>query len=109
MKVDFVPGHKNPCDYGSRHPDKLPDNLTKEQREDLGIETEEEDMEIWLGAMIQEVLPAITLLQLQDDTDKDPELKNKPTSAVFSLEAFDRVHLMSGSNSGFVKRKCFES
>ena len=53
MKVDFVPGHKNPCDYGSRHPDQLPENLTKEQREDMGIETEEEDMEIWLGALIK--------------------------------------------------------
>ena len=74
MKVDFVPGHKNPCDYGSRHPDQLPDNLTKEQREDMGIETEEEDMEIWLGALIKEVLPAITMTQLQHDTGIDPEL-----------------------------------
>ena len=74
MKVEFVPGHKMPCDYGSRHPDKLPENLTKEQREEIGIETEE-DMEVWLGAITQQVLPAITMQQLQDDTDKDPELK----------------------------------
>ena len=31
MTVEFVPGHKMPCDYGSRHPEKLPDNLTKDQ------------------------------------------------------------------------------
>ena len=44
MDVQFVPGDKNPCDYGSRHPDLLPDDLTKEQREEIGNETEEEDM-----------------------------------------------------------------
>ena len=71
MKVEFMSGHKMPCDYGSRHPDKLPDNLTKEQREEIGVETEEEDMEVWL----RRVLHAITMQQLQDDTDKDPELK----------------------------------
>ena len=49
MKFELATGHKNPGDYGSRHPDKLPDNLTREQREDLGIETEEEDMEVWIG------------------------------------------------------------
>ena len=38
-----VPRDKNPCDYGSRHPDALPENLTRQEREDLGIETEEED------------------------------------------------------------------
>ena len=48
---------------------------TKEQREEIGVETEEEDMEVWLGALIQEVLPAITMHQLQDDTAKDPELR----------------------------------
>ena len=62
-----------PCDYGSRHPDKLPENLIKEQREEIGIETEEEDMEVWLGKVTQQVLPAITMQQLQDDTDNDPE------------------------------------
>ena len=75
MKVEFVPGDKHPGDYGSRHPAKLPKNLTKEQREDIGIETEEEDMEIWMGRVIQEVLPAITMRQLWDDRDKDPELR----------------------------------
>ena len=46
MKVEYVPGNPMPCDYGSRHPEQLPDNLTKRQREELGIETEEEDEEI---------------------------------------------------------------
>ena len=75
MKVEFVPGDKHPCDYGSRHPQPLPDNLTKQDREDMGIETEEEDMEIWVGKITKEVLPAITMRQLKDDTRNDPELK----------------------------------
>ena len=41
----------------------------------MGIEIEEEDMEIWMGRVIKEVLPAITVIHLRDDTDKDPELK----------------------------------
>ena len=55
MRVLFEPGHKSPWDYGSRHPDKLPDNLTKEQTEEIGVETEEEDMEVWLRKVVQEV------------------------------------------------------
>ena len=60
---------------GSRHPDKLPNNLTKEQREEQGIEMEEEDKEVCLGMVMQETFPAITLEQLKDDKDKDPESK----------------------------------
>ena len=75
MKVELVSGHKNPCDYGSRQPDRLPENLAKEQREEIEIETEEEDMEVWFGWTIQEVLPEITMEKFKDDTDKDPELK----------------------------------
>ena len=33
MSVQYVPGDKMPCNYGSRHPDLLPENLMKEQRE----------------------------------------------------------------------------
>ena len=75
MKVEFVPGDKHPCDYGSRHPQPLPNNMTKQEREDMGIETEEEDMEIWMGRIKMEVMPAITLEQLRDDTENDPELR----------------------------------
>ena len=74
MAVCFVPGHDNPCDYGSRHPDQLLDNLTREEREEIGVETEEEDAEIWVGKIIKETLPAITLEQMREDTTKDPEL-----------------------------------
>ena len=72
--VTYIPGETMPCDYGSRHPEKLPDNLTKEEREDLGIETEEEDTELWIGKLTQKVIPAITEKQLAEATFKDPEL-----------------------------------
>ena len=44
--VRYVPGDQNICDYGSRHPDPLPDNMTKEEKEEMGIETEDEEKEI---------------------------------------------------------------
>ena len=53
MKVKFVPRDKNPYNYGFRHPDKFKDNITKEQREKIGVETEEEDMEVWLSRVIK--------------------------------------------------------
>ena len=33
FNVQYVLGEKNPCDYGSRQPDAIPPNLTREQRE----------------------------------------------------------------------------
>ena len=38
IQVDHVPGDKNPCDYDSKYPDLLPENLTREQREEIGIQ-----------------------------------------------------------------------
>ena len=75
MTVEYVPGNRMPCDYGSRHPDQLPPNLTKQQREEMGIETEEEDKEIWVMKLTREALPAITLEELREKTEEDPELK----------------------------------
>ena len=74
MKVEYVPGNQMPCDYGSRHREQLPDNLTKRQREELGIETEEEDKEIGVMKLMSEALPAITIEDLKAATEKDTEL-----------------------------------
>ena len=52
FKVQYVPGTKHPCDYGSRHPDQLPPNMTKEQRDEMGIETEEADQDIWVSRVM---------------------------------------------------------
>ena len=74
FKVKYVPGDQNISDYGSRHPDPIPPNLTREQREDLGIETEEEDKEVWINHVIDTNLPAITLQQVREATAQDEEL-----------------------------------
>ena len=74
FNVEFVPGDKNPCDYGSRHPDPIPENLSKSEREDLGIETEEEDAELWINFVLDSKLNAITLEQLKVATEEDNEL-----------------------------------
>ena len=63
-----------PCDYGSRHPDALPDNLSKQDMEEMGIESEEADKEIWVCSLIEANIPAITLEDLREATGKDPEL-----------------------------------
>ena len=47
FKVDFCPGEKMPCNYGSRHPPPNKTSYTKLVRERLGIE--EEDAEISLS------------------------------------------------------------
>ena len=63
-----VPRDKNPCDYGSRHPDALPENLTRQEREDIEIETEEEDRKIWMNRVMEKLIPAITLEELVNAT-----------------------------------------
>ena len=67
-------GDKMPCDYGSRHPDPVADNLTREEREEIGIETEEEDAKIWIGNILSTRLKAITEEQLAKATAEDPAL-----------------------------------
>ena len=74
FQVQHVPGNKHPCDYGSRHPDPIPENLTKEQMEDLGIKTEETDQEIWVSRIVNTAIPAITLDAMKGATATDPEL-----------------------------------
>ena len=69
-----VGGNKHPCDYGSRHPDPIPEGLTKEELEDWGIETEETDREIWVNRIMEDLIPAITLEELKDATKNDAEL-----------------------------------
>ena len=58
-----VPGNKHPCDYGSRHPEPLPPNMTREEMEDMGIETEEADKQtkIILGAWATSPLGTFSL------------------------------------------------
>ena len=63
-----------PCDYASRHPDALPANMSKDEMEALGIETEEADKEIWVSRILESAIPAITLDTMREATAKDLEL-----------------------------------
>ena len=73
-QVEHVPGDKNLCDYNSKHPDLLPENLTREQREEIGIETEEEGKEICVRHVLQIALQAIRIEKLRDATENDMDL-----------------------------------
>ena len=70
MQVEYVPEDKNPCDYSSRHLDLLPENLTREQKEEIGIETEEEDKEICVQHVLQTTVQAISMEKLKDHGER---------------------------------------
>ena len=47
-------GNTNPCDYGSRHPPP-PRSYTEQEKQELGVEEEEEDAEIQVGRVLEEL------------------------------------------------------
>ena len=75
FKVKYEPGSSNPCDYGSRH--SVPDRKhTRQEREELGIEDEEEDSEFAVNRLIEDNLPeAVTKEMLQQAVKDDKELR----------------------------------
>ena len=72
--VQHVPGNQMPCDYASRHTNPLPKNMSKQEMDEMGIETEETDKEIWVSRLMEQCIPAITLDDMRKATAKDPEL-----------------------------------
>ena len=74
FKLIFEPGSTSPCDYGSRHPPPSK-TYSKEEKEEWGIEEEDEDGEIWVNRVIQDVVPeAVTLAEVREATQQDPLL-----------------------------------
>ena len=72
----YEAGYKNPCDYASRHPDKLNVSLSENQKEDLGIEDEYEDAVFSVNRIIdQDIEGAVTKDLLVKETSLDPELR----------------------------------
>ena len=51
FKVVYEAGSKNPCDYGSRHPNKNV-KYSKKDQEELGIENEDDDSEFSVNRII---------------------------------------------------------
>ena len=73
--VKYEPGSTNPSDYGSRHP-PAGREYTKQQKDELGIEEVEEDMEILVNRIVNENIPdAVTLSVVRHHTQEDKELR----------------------------------
>ena len=74
FKVVYQSGSKNPSDYGSRHP-MGKTNFSALEREQLGIEDEQEDMEIIVNRVEVGYIPeAVTLTVLKEQTCNDKPL-----------------------------------
>jgi len=75
--VVYKPGHRNPCDYASRHPQKISgfDQMTAVQKEELGIEDEEEDSTFSVNRVVMENIEgAVTKESLVRETELDRDL-----------------------------------
>ena len=111
FKVQHVPGNQMPCDYASRHPDPLPNNMTKEDMEEMGIETEETDKEVWVSRIIDQSIPAITLKDMREATAQDPELanlleekRNAKKSSATSKGPYGKIREELNERYGILKR-----
>ena len=67
-------GTKVPYDYASHHPEKKEVKYTREKKEELAIEQEEEDAKIWIIAVLEEEIKAFTQEKLQKGTKEGPKL-----------------------------------
>ena len=73
FKVVYESGKTTPSDYGSRHPPPR-EKLSREKKEELGIEGEEEDTEVLINNL-EEMNEAVTIDIIQNETNNDGELK----------------------------------
>ena len=69
----YEPGCTTPSDYGSRHPPAAK-QYTKQEKEELGIEDKEEEMEFVVNE-VEEISEAVTLPVRQHYTREDKELQ----------------------------------
>ena len=73
FQVIYQPGATNPCDWASRCPPR-PRSYTAEERDELGVEDEEEDQEV-LVCRMEELTDAVTLPILQRHTRRNAMLQ----------------------------------
>ena len=75
FRLLYESGNKSPCDYGSRHPP--PDHdYTKQEREEQGLEDEEEDQEHLVNRLVEDNLPpAVTMVMLKQAMQEDKMMK----------------------------------
>ena len=69
FQVIYQPGATNPCDWASRCPPQQR-SYTAEEREELGVEDEDENAEIMVYRM-EELTDAVTITILQESTKAD--------------------------------------
>ena len=79
FNLKYEPGYTSPCDYASRHP-PTKTHFSKEEKEELGVEDEEEDKEIWVNRVeAAEVeaaeVEAVTLAEIRQALQEDHQLK----------------------------------
>ena len=72
FKVVYEPGTTNPADYGSRHP-HLKGPYTRQEKEKLGVEDEEEDVEITIHR-VEELTDTVTMDVLKHETKAENEI-----------------------------------
>ena len=73
--MKYESGKTTPCDYGSRHPEPHK-SLSKEDRDQFGVEQEEEDCEIFVRRLVDEHMPeAVTVKELRKALKADEVAK----------------------------------
>ena len=74
FKVVYEPGSTTPSDYASRHPAKAK-KYSKEEKEELGVEEEDEEAEIIVNRIQGEMADAITWEEVERATTQDSTLQ----------------------------------
>ena len=75
FKLVYEPGTTSPCDFGSRHPPPVRRYMALE-REELGIEEEEEDGEIWINRVVEDNVPDAVTLEVVQKATEDKQMMN---------------------------------
>ena len=87
-----------PCDYGSRHPPPK-NTYSRQEKEALGVEEEEDDMEIIVNRVQHGYMPdAVTISVLQHFTKEDTVL-SQLAQDVQKGKLRDQLHKCSRSSS----------
>jgi hypothetical protein len=74
FKLVYKPGTTSPCEFGSRHPPPAR-QYSELEKEEMGIEEEEEDGEIWVNRVVEDTVPdAVTLEEVQKAIGEDNQM-----------------------------------
>ena len=74
FKLVYEPGSTTPSDYASRHPAEAR-SYTKEHKEELGVEEEDEEAEFIVNRVQSEMADAVTWEEVEHSTKQDTNLQ----------------------------------